>query len=249
MSGETKMIGKLTFAFFFAACLTAAGAQADAARAGTGSGSRSQSKSPAKSASTSLTLTDWVAFGSGCRLSKAKNGSGNVQIGKLNSNTDEIRLILGTLKLSIRERPEGLTECAVRLSLMPAAGTRVKHVAAAAALTATKNSAFHMRSNILLLVGDTMAAKQSWDLQPAEFARNRHQDFFLSAGSAAEEVLRAGGCNTPQIIGLDLTFEGKRSDHKAGAGGDGKVELSLSRSQDFPNSDIVFRITSEPCKG
>ncbi|NBX18544.1 MAG: hypothetical protein EBR09_14400 [Proteobacteria bacterium] len=239
------MIGKFTFAVFFAACLTAAVGQADAA----GSGSRSQSESPAKSASTSLTVTDWVAFGSGCRLSKAKNGSGNVQIGKLNSNTDEIRLILGTLKLSIKDRPEGLTECAVRLSLMPAAGTRVKHVAAAAALTATKNSAFHMRSNILLLVGDTMAAKQTWDLQPAEFARNRHQDFFLSAGSAAEEVLRAGGCNTPQIIGLDLTFEGKKSDHKAGEGGDGKVELSLSRSQDFPNSDVVFRITSEPCKG
>jgi len=183
-----------------------------------GAASGAHSGSSERTAASPITpmLSDWLAFGSGCKSSKSKP-SPDVRLETTFDSKFSAKIFIQSLKLKMQEKQIGLSECALRLSVQPAASYRISHVSARARLLATKDQSIHLRSHILLLVGDTLVARQSWDLRAVDFARHRQQDVLLSAGSNGNEMMPRTECGKAQIIGLDFTFEGKRegeSTHK-----------------------------------
>jgi len=172
-------------------------------------GAPTNKKGTAEKAVATPMLSDWLAFGSGCNSSKSKPTQ-DVQLETTSDSRFSAKIFMQSLRLKMEERQSGLSECALRLSVQPAASYRISHVSARTRLMATKDQSIHMRSHILLLVGDTLVARQSWDLRTVDFARHRQQDVFLSAGSNGIEMMPRTECGKPQIIGMDFTFEGKR---------------------------------------
>lgn len=166
-------------------------------------------KGHAEKVTTTPTLSDWLAFGSGCNSSKSKPTQ-DVRLETTFDSKLSAKIFIQSLRLKMEEKQSGLSECALRLSVQPAVSYRISHVSARTRLLATKDQSIHMRSHILLLVGDTLVARQSWDLRTVDFARHRQQDVFLSAGSNGIEMMPRTECGKPQIIGMDFTFEGKR---------------------------------------
>jgi hypothetical protein len=197
----------------------------------------------------SLSIIDWLAFGSGCNASKSKSSKEFVRIGQTGPNSFEIQLYTGGLKLKMGDRPAALTECAVRLSLQPAPATRISHISVRTALLASKDDSIHLRSHALMMAGDTLVGRNTWDLSPADFARQRFQNIFLSAGSTAETAMPRSACGKPQIIGLDFTFEGKRTliENKGQSRADAEISVVVPEGIKSKH-DVVFNLTSESCK-
>ncbi|NBW80561.1 hypothetical protein EBR21_02295 [bacterium] len=165
-------------------------------------------------------ILDWLAFGSSCKSSKEKP-SGDVQIKHSLSETYKASISIGTLELNLADKEKGLSECAIRISLQPKPETRIANVIVRTKISAYKDNSTHMRSHVLLLLGETMVASQDWDLKPQDFAKNRDEEIILSAGSSSRYPMPRMGCGQAQIIGLDYTLEGKRenypkADEKAG---------------------------------
>jgi hypothetical protein len=227
----------LVVACFPLSTVAQAGPVAEAAN----SPSRGHPADSKKSSKSTLTVLDWLAFGSGCNLSKDKKVGGGVQIEKSENGRYQIRYQLGNLKLILKDRTSGLIECALRISLEPESGTRIKHVSAKTGLMATKDSATHLRSRTLLMVGDAVAARH---------ARRRHQGVYLSSDSSTENLLSGKECGKPQIIGLDFTFEGKKETQDKNSKEQQGAEISLDRPEEnHPKADVQFEIESTPCRG
>lgn len=157
----------------------------------------------------SAQILDWVAFGSGCRSSKSNPQK---EVGVLNSIATTVisKIRINSLVLDLSQKQKGLSECAIRLSVQPPAGMRISQILAQSTLLASKDSNTHLRARLLLLVGESLVAKREWDLKKNDFARHREENIILLSGSSSEYEMPKVGCEKPQIIGVDYTFEGVR---------------------------------------
>lgn len=187
-------------------------------------------------------MSDWQAFGSGCRASLEKSNTA-----RLESSTTRrgllARFFPNDFALKLGQGLQGVRECALRISIEPLAGFKIKDVRAKAVLEASKSDGDRLRARILLLLGDAMLMRREWDLQPKDFAKRREYELILSPEPAAAEVLKATRCGQAQIVGLDVTFEGVRNkDDRTNKGADPISSFSLK-----PNNPAEVEVTLEPC--
>lgn len=189
-------------------------------------------------------MSNWQAFGSGCRaLLDSKNKT------RLESRSTRqgllARFFPHDFALQLRQGAQGVRECALRLTVEPAAGFKIKDIRAKAVLEASKSNGDRMRARILLLLGDSMLMRREWDLQTTEFAKQRAHELYLSPEPAAADILKAKRCGQAQIVGLDVTFEGVRNkDVQKIRGAD---QLSSFRLK--ANQPAEVEVTLEPCDG
>ncbi|MEN9809626.1 MAG: hypothetical protein RLZZ488_1193 [Pseudomonadota bacterium] len=169
--------------------------------------SRQPSKASAGSDSALPQILDWLAFGSGCQRAKEK-GDAKVSLSHSFENSLLARLHIEKLRLNLGGKKQGLSECAVRISVQPPQGQRISHVAARTTLVASKNETAHLRARLLLLIGQSMVDSHEWDLPDKQFARGLEQLVLLSAGKKSEHPMPVLNCGAAQIIGLDYTLEG-----------------------------------------
>lgn len=179
-----------------------------------------QSRAPATPAaggeSVQPQILDWLAFGSGCQRAKEKPDA-NVSLSHSYATSLLARLHIQKLRLSLARKNQGLSECAVRISVQPPQGQRIRNVAARTALVASKNETAHLRARLLLLVGQNAVDSHEWDLPEKQFARGLEQVILLSAGKKSELAMPVLKCGAAQIIGLDYTLEGLRKNTGAPA--------------------------------
>lgn len=165
---------------------------------------------------------EWLAFGSGCR------GAANQEQGNVIFKNTYGKSILGqfftkSFTLDLKEGSQGVRECAFRMTIEPPPDVRIRHVQARIQVEATKTKTTHLRSRVLLLVGENTVASKTWDLSKETFARMRSEEIVLTPGERTNMSLPKFECGRPQIIGMDVTFEGKS---------DGKPEVIVNESQD-----------------
>lgn len=153
---------------------------------------------------------EWLAFGSGCRSSQ-KSPSQDVTFESTQGKTLLVKFLIRSLRMELNDNPSGLRECALRFTVTPDSNFRVSHVQASTSLHAHKDTDTHLRAHLLLMLGESVIARQRWDLSPQDFARHRTEKFNLSAGATSETPMPTTKCNEPQIIGLDYTLEGLRA--------------------------------------
>lgn len=164
---------------------------------------------PQSTSEAQIKILDWLAFGSGCKSSKDKP-SNDVKIKHTTGDSYQAIVEFERLELNLATKPSGLSECAIRISIQPKPGTRIANIVARTKIVALKDSASHLRSHVLLLIGENTVSAHSWNLKPEDFARNRDEAIILSAGSSSQFPMPRMTCGQPQIIGLDLTLEGKK---------------------------------------
>jgi hypothetical protein len=161
----------------------------------------------AGSAAAEPLILDWIAFGSGCQKTKER-ADADVALLHSYKNTLLARLRMQNLTLKLAGKKQGLSECAVRISVQPPRGHRIRHIAARTTLVASKNETAHLRARLLLLVGQNMVDSHEWDLPDKQFARGLEKLILLSAGKKPELPMPVLNCDAAQIIGLDYTLEG-----------------------------------------
>lgn len=188
---------------------------------------RTTEPSKEQGASYGGTLTQWHAFGSGCRASSEKPGQFMVKSKQIATGV-VVQFEPHEFGLALKKGLKGVRECALRLTLEPPENHKIKLVRARTELEATKSDGDRLRSRILLLLGDSLIARREWDLQKSEFAKHRNEEMIIVPDTRALELFKASRCGQTHIIGLDFTFEGVRSEAAPLAG---TAEQSHTRSQ------------------
>jgi hypothetical protein len=191
-------------------------------------------------------LLDWIAFGSGCRSSK-KEPSRDVAISFLKTDRFITKMAVRSLELNLDGKEKGLSECAIRLSLQPKNGTRIAGISARAKIHANKDNASHLRANVLLLLGESVLAKRTWDLSQPDFAKKREELINLYSPTTSPSASNEDTCNKPQIIGLDFTFEGLRTLQKAKQE-QIKDSVWIRAGQNDDAESVIIEVQFEPCK-
>ena len=203
------------------------------------------------------TLTQWHAFGSGCRASSEKPGGFQVR-----SISDASGIIIHfephEFGLALKKGLKGVRECALRLAIEPAKNFKIKTLRARTLLEATKSDGDRLRSRVLLLLGDSLIARHEWDIQKNEFAKHRDEEAIIYPEPVALELFKKNQCGKTQIVGLDFTFEGVRGEHhktkvtdekrigterEGGGRADDQATLRLK-----PSHPAVIEIIFEQCK-
>jgi hypothetical protein len=201
------------------------------------------SKSGAGGGSSSLVIKEWFAFGSGCKAS-SKAGNTNLKIQRGTASSIKAQLGLDDFVLSVPAGGSGVRECAVRLTVEPQLGYRIKDLGVKAQIQAKKIDSVQLRSRVLLLLGERLLARQEWNIPPMEFARHRNQDLYLVPGSQADMTMPQTPCGKAQIVGLDFTFEGLTHANKVGS--EPAKEDSFLRV--VPGTQTELEIFFEKCR-
>jgi hypothetical protein len=187
-------------------------------------------------------ISEWLAFGSGCRGS-SKQETQEVQFKSIYGQTILAQFFPNSFFLQLPDGVKGVRECALRVSVEPPPDVRIKHLQARTRLQASKTDAVHLRSRIVLLIGDHLLANNSWDLQKNDFAKMRDETITLVPGSRSDLNMPQVECGKPQIIGIDFTFEGIAGDLDKGSK---KKEDSFLRL--YPKTPVELEIFFEQCK-
>lgn len=187
-------------------------------------------------------ISEWLAFGSGCRGS-SKQGTQEVQFKSIYAQTILAQFLPVSFFLQLPAGEKGVRECALRVSVEPPPDVRIKHVLARTRLQASKTDAVHLRSKIVLLIGDHLLASKSWELQKNDFAKMRDEMFTLVPGTRSELSMPKIECGKPQIVGIDVTFEGISAD----------IPKENQRTEDsflkiYPKTPVELEIFFEQCK-
>ena len=125
---------------------------------------------------------------------------------------------------------------------------RVSHILAQSTLLASKDSNTHLRARLLLLLGESLLAKREWDLKNSDFTRHREENIILSSGSSSEFEMPKIGCEKPQIIGVDYTFEGVR-EKDTQTPGQNLDEISLrTKTNGAGGESARIEVSFEKCK-
>ena len=154
-------------------------------------------------------LSQWHAFGSGCRASSEKPGKFKVN-GKFEKTSLTLQFEPHAFELALKKGLKGVRECALRLSIDPPDSHKIKTIRARALLEATKSDGDRLRSRILLLLGDSLIGRREWDIQKSEFAKRRSEETVILPNPASMNFFKQTQCGETQIVGLDFTFEGVR---------------------------------------
>ena len=187
-------------------------------------------------------ISEWLAFGSGCRGS-SKQETQEVQFKSIYGQTILAQFFPNSFLLQLPDGAKGVRECALRVSVEPPPDVRIKHLQARARLQASKTDAVHLRSRIVLLLGDQLLASKTWDLQKNDFAKMRDETITLVPGTRSDLNMPQVECGKPQIIGIDFTFEGIAGDIDKGSK---KKEDSFLKL--YPKTPAELEIFFEQCK-
>ena len=187
-------------------------------------------------------ISEWLAFGSGCRGS-SKQETQEVQFKSIYGQTILAQFFPNSFLLQLPDGAKGVRECALRVSVEPPPDVRIKHLQARARLQASKTDAVHLRSRIVLLLGDQLLASKTWDLQKNDFAKMRDETITLVPGTRSDLNMPQVECGKPQIIGIDFTFEGIAGDIDKGSK---KKEDSFLKL--YPKTPAELEIFFEHCK-
>lgn len=185
-------------------------------------------------------LTQWHAFGSGCRSSWEKTGESRLNSRSLGEGL-ALQFLPADFRLALKQGLKGVRECALRLTVEPAANYKIKTVHAKMVLEATKSEGDRLRARILLLLGDSLVGRHEWDLQQSEFAKRRAQEIVIFPDPSAMETFKMSKCGQPQIVGLDFTFEGVRYEKSR------PVENELATFRLKPAEPAEVEILFEKC--
>lgn len=185
-------------------------------------------------------LTKWHAFGSGCRASMEKSGESRMTSRSLGEGL-ALQFLPADFSLALEQGLKGVRECALRLTVEPAANYKIKTVHARTVLEATKSNGDRLRARILLLLGDSLVGRHEWDLQQSEFAKRRAQEIVIFPDPSAIEAFNMSKCGQPQIVGLDFTFEGVRNEKSR------PVENELATFRLKPEHPAEIEILLEKC--
>jgi hypothetical protein len=187
-------------------------------------------------------ISEWFAFGSGCRGS-SKQETQEVQFKSIYGQTILAQFFPNSFLLQLPDGAKGVRECALRVSVEPPPDVRIKHLQARTRLQASKTDAVHLRSRIVLLIGDHLLASKSWDLQKKDFAKMRDETITLVPGARSDLNMPSVECGKPQIIGIDFTFEGIASDIPKANQTKESSFLKL-----YPKTPVELEIFFEQCK-
>jgi hypothetical protein len=185
-------------------------------------------------------ITEWSAFGSGCRGGKDqanpnvmldnKNLAGN-DVHKLELHFDKYSLQSPISDSEPKRELQFASECAIRLAVTPPPGKKIKAVYARSSVMVNKSTNVRLTVQNLLYVGPRMIGKSVHEFQPGISVYNKQIDLDLKQGNKPEELFPELKCAEAKIVGVDYTFYAQRKEQadpvKVDFGGDKNLEIRL----------------------
>lgn len=188
-------------------------------------------------------IGEWLAFGSGCKGS-SKESSGGVKFLGSYSSSAHARFFSDSFQLQFEDGGKGVRECAFRVTIEPPPDVRIRFIQGRIQLQASKSERTHLRARAVLLLGDQLLSSKTWDLRETDFARRRTEELILTSAERLQSTAQQSLCGKAQIVGLDVTFEGKSEQRKQKEKtGDEGQSLNL-----VPQSPAELEVFFEPCQ-
>ncbi len=202
----------------------------------------------------SVEIKEWFALGSGCRA--RHNAPGDVQLSSsslktgtgLKGGTEKgihLSLQLSKYKLDgnspIRpDHPTFAKECALRLSVFPSSGSRIKEVRTVGNVDFRKDFGAKMRIATQMLLGETLVAQRELEFDKDRNIFSGHESLNLVASSEnpiAKAALLSQACGAPRIVGVDLSFTNWR-----------ESKTPAVSAQIASNGEFSIEILTESCE-
>ncbi len=182
-----------------------------------------------------LEVKEWFALGSGCRARFNQPGDVTFSISPHPSQTSTTRLqfrlpnyALDGTKPIRADHPTFARECALRMSVFPAPGTRIREIRNAAALTIRKDLGVKLQISTQMLLGDLVIAQKQIALEKERNLFQHREDLSLVANSLADSN---AACGVPRVLGVDLSLTNYRDNGNppvlAKLINDGEVSLEI----------------------
>lgn len=192
-------------------------------------------------ASTQL-VSEWFALGSGCRAKS--NLPGNVRMEFLpqeKSKPDTYRYRFVIDQFELRESTYDAStlkfarECAIRLSVNPPEGKKLKNIVAETSVLSSKERGTAVNNLVALKVGAVVLSENLRTFKNDEKIAETQDRILLFPGKGSRESMPELKCAEPKIVGVDYSFIAERVEPIAhplvvtlGSDRSAIVELTLS---------------------